>query len=205
MTAISLTGTGQEEIQRAATLLMAANLSAAIVAEAASWTVLDQQMETIMGQGVPLPIVVEDVPTTRIYPGHRPSLIEASVDLYPNVSVMCAGSGSDADRGLDQVWSRICNLVVETMVKAGPYDEEDRSGIGEDICNRRAQRLTNAVISVVTNNNTLGGLVEPITDTPARVLISDVFVRREEKGRGPRWLWQVSRIEWAVSKIELAF
>jgi hypothetical protein len=198
---ITVTGTGQEEIARAMLLQLVDDLPAAITAEAAAWASRDTALEAILQQGIDLPVAVEQIPTNRMYLGHRPSLIDASVDYYPNLAVMVDGSSQGVDAALDQVFSIRCTAFVEVMVKAGPYDQEDKTGVGEDLVNRRIQRTANAIVNVFnTGQRTLGGLVEEIAD-PASVRISDVFVRREEKARGPRWFWQGARIDYPVLKI----
>jgi hypothetical protein len=198
---ITATGTGMEQIARAMLLQLVANLPTAITTEANDWTQRDVDLEAVLQQGITLPITVEQIATNRMYLGHRPSLIEAPVDFYPNLAVMVDGSAAGPDLGLDQVFSMRDTAFIEVMVKAGPYDQDDHSGVGEDLVNRRIQRTVNAVVNVFdTGPRTLGGLVQEIPD-PASVRISDVFVRRDEKSRGPRWFWQGARIDYAVSKI----
>jgi len=200
---VSVIGTGMEAIQAAAIQMLVTNLPAALAAEQASWVTADATMESVLGHGIPLPVALETIPSQNIYPGHVPSLIEAPLHKYPNLCVLVDQLSGDTDT-LDNFWVPTAALAVEIMVKSGFYDTDDATGVGEEICNRRILRTVNAVATVFEQNRTLGGVVEPFSD-PQRISVSDVFVRREEKSRGPRWFWQGARIDYNVPKIQRAY
>ncbi len=191
---------GTERIAYEALMLLANNLNAAVDVEDAKWTALDQALATKLTIES-VPCVSNNVEAKNFFLGHRPSLIEASVEGYPNVSVMADQAMPSADQG-DQYEGWQIRLWIEAMVIDGPYDPlfEGYERKGEDLCNRKAQRMIEAVHNVIVSNRTLNGVVEEISDPP-RAFLSNCFVRSDETSHGSDYFWQMVRLEYVVRKI----
>ena len=196
-------GTGLERIQREAFLVLFNNLNAEIDLLESAWATLDEELATATGFDNPV-ISLESVENINFHLGHRPSLIEAPITRYPNVSVMAYQATPAAPDNLDHYNLYTDRLFVEVMVKSERYqvtaDNLDDQIAAERIVNARIQRTTDAVNNVITSNGTLNGTVTDIGKTPS-VVISDVFVRSEKTSYGNPWLWQGSRLEYDVSKV----
>lgn len=186
-------GLGLEMIAQQALLVLLEELNAEYQAVNVAWTPMDQALATALGETY-VPVTIEPVPPGSFYKGHRPSLINAPPDKYPNCCTMCYRAVvNPADEGLDHFASFRVALALELMVKG---TEEE----GEGIVNARASRIADAAHNVITRNRTLRGMVTEIGDTPTAVL-SDLFVRREKTVQGGKLLWQGARIEYAVPKV----
>ena len=147
-----------------------------------TWKTIDQQY------GI-LPTEVERIADENFYHGHRPSLIDAPIENYPNCSVM-AYSATTQETDFDHEERALVRVFVELMCKSVTDEEE---------VNTRTQRTTDAVIRVVSKHPSLNGLVTEVANTP-QVDISDVFSRLEQSSSGPKWFWQGARLEFAVQK-----
>lgn len=194
------TGIGLERVSRAAYLALFASLNAEIAVQTSTWAPLDEEVGQIKGV-VTAPIYLEQIDSGNFHQGHRPSLIEAPIEEYPNVSVM-AYQGNPSDDQSDQFDNYIANLFVEIMVKAqAPDILEDRQAYhrAEEEVNARAQRTAEAAHNVLARDRTLGGAVSDL-ETPPSVALTDVFTRRQERVRGPVFLWQGARIELEFEK-----
>lgn len=197
-------GLGLERIQREAFLVLYNNLNQELAILESAWATLDAQLSTATGRDFDA-IALEPVEDYNFHMGHRPSLIEAPIARYPNVSVMAYQTRADAFSQLDQMVQMSDRLFIECMVKSPQYTtttEEASDGQieAERVVNARIQRMTDAVNNVIQNNRRLNGTVQEIT-APPNVLISDVFPRAEKTSYGPMWLWQGSRLEYEVSKL----
>jgi hypothetical protein len=194
---------GMERCARQVLLVLSAELNAELDAQAAAWASLDQELATARGLDY-VPADLEHVLPGNFVPGHRPSLLEASVDNYPNVSVMGyrkrPGGG---DQDMDLYWGVNATVAVELMVKAGPYSKDDVSGAGEELVNRRVQRTAEAALNVLARHPNLDGIVEQITSPPVAG-ITDVFVRTE-LGSDNKWFWQAARIELSIPHLVRAY
>jgi hypothetical protein len=146
-------------------------------------------------------ITVETIADGNFYVGHVPSLIDAPLDRYPNVAAMAynAAPMPSTDDHMDQFQ---LSLAVEIMCRGEstsdkPDQQADR--IAAELVNARTQRTMNAVRNVLaaSANRNLKGLVPKPGNTPTQT-VTNVFVRHEEKGRGPRWLWQGARLEYHI-------
>jgi len=191
-------GTGLEAVQAAAYALLVNNLNDAIGEMEARGQAFDDDLSARVGfdvtRGVPTTLERIEEPQAFVY-GHRPSLIDAPVDLYPNASVMAFASTGSAEQ-LDQLDGRRDVLQVEVMVKALDKHED---GTAEELCNRRIHRTADAVIMVFAGDRTLGGAVAEISEEPS-VEHGNVFVRKRDTRMGARFLWQGTHIEWAVER-----
>lgn len=188
-TIINLPIIGIEPIQRAAFKQLYNGLNGALSQMALFMDHSDDEMATLRGV-VYDPTVLEPVDPTNFYEGHRPSLIGAAIDKYPNCSVM-ANQATPATLDLiDQADAYRCNLFVEVMAKTTD---------SEETVNRRVQRMAEAVNITMMADQSLGGVVTAF-DGPPVVVVGDVFVRKEKTSYGAEWLWQGARLEYAVRK-----
>jgi hypothetical protein len=204
MTQLIDKGLGLERIQREAFLVLFKKLNEELALLGSAWSTLDQQLAIETGRDF-APIALEAVEDFNFHMGHRPSLIEAPIGRYPNVSVMAYQSRVDAAPQVDQMIQMSDRLFIECMVKSPHYETtEDEASDGqieaERVVNARIQRMTDAVNNVIQSNRTLNGTTQEIMQVP-NVLISDVFPRAERTSYGPMWLWQGSRLEYEVTKL----
>lgn len=191
---------GMERVTREVIVLLTNNLGAALDTEDAKWVTLDQQLATLLHTDYVK--CVSDKPSPEnFHPGHRPSLIEAPIEGFPNVSAMAYQSLASSDIG-DQYEGSKITLFIEAMVIDGPYDPQT-TGFqvqGEDLVNRKVQRMAEAIHNVMISNRTLGGIVFEINDVPI-VLVTECMRRREDLGHGADYFWQMVRFEYRINKI----
>jgi hypothetical protein len=181
---------GLENIQRAAFLVFFEQLNGAISQIASFMDDRDQEFATRTGRDY-VPTVVEPVDSNNFYEGHRPSLIDAPVTLYPNFSVWSVrATPTPESADFDQSFVSRTLLYIECMVK---------SNLDEGEVNRRLLRTVEATHLCVMSNPTLGGVVIGADSDPS-VTISEVFTRKERTAYGPHWFWQGARLEYAVRK-----
>lgn len=197
-------GLGLERIQREAFLALFKKLNEEIAILESAWTTLDNELAVETGRDFD-PITLERVEDFNFHMGHRPSLIEAPIQRYPNVSVMAYQVRPEGVIQIDQMSQSLDRLFIELMVKSPHYttttDEASDGQIeAERVVNARIQRMTDAVNNVIQSNRTLNGTVQDINGIPS-VIISDVFPRAEKTSYGQPWLWQGSRLEYEVSKL----
>jgi hypothetical protein len=193
---------GLEEIQRGAFYVLFDTLNDAIIKTNEAWLSADQSFAVHTGR----PFVateLESVLPDNFVDGHRPSLIDAPIENYPNVSVMAyrAVPAPGTEQYDHQEKYRV-NLVVETMVKATEAE-------GAEMCSRRAKRMVQAVNTCLMNNPTLGGMVSGFDGTPT-VSVTELFTKKDRGGDassrgsrasyGPEWFWQGGRLEYVVRK-----
>lgn len=184
------TSVGLLQVQRLVLLELKDNLNSMITSlKASRWDAEDAAYWAAFGSPDP-GFIVEPVAAENFYSGHRPSLIEAPVDKYPNCAVMAyVGRPKSTTDDLFDTYTETC--AVELMAK---------SADSEDEVNYRIQRMAEAARDVIANNRNLGGYIPKAEDTP-QIMLGDVFVRREAKSRGTEFLWQGARIEYAIDKL----
>lgn len=194
MTTLTSTGLiGLEQIQRQAWRILIENLNDYITQVETFMAISDEEVAELSGQDYE-PTDIERVELENFYEGHRPSLINAPIERYPNVAVMAyRGVPGDENTVLDQIDSYNDTLALELMVK----------GQDEQTVNRRVQRTAEAANLCLMRDQSLGGLVTGFETAPT-LTVSDVFTRKERTSYGPHWYWQGARIEYAVRKDAVA-
>lgn len=182
--------TGLEEIQREARYVLMDNLNDAIDQVESYWVPKDEALALRLGIDY-VPTVLERVAPENFHEGHRPSLINAPIEQYPNVAAMCFRATPSAESAAyDQMESYRDVLWVEVMVK---------SEVSEEECNRRVQRMATAVNLCMMSHTTLNGIVSGM-DTAPTTNVSDLFKRKEKSGYGQDWFWQGARLDYTVRK-----
>lgn len=183
---------GMGLLTRAGKIILVQKLNAAIAAENDYWIPLDEELATLEGVEY-TPMEIEVVASENFHLGHNPSLIEASVEKYPNVSVDADRAGSSGNDDLDQGSMFGISLYIEFMVKSEKNEEE---------VSDRAMRMLDAINAVMMSNKTLGGSTHEIGTTPIAQL-SDVFVRPGDTSYGKDWFWRGGRIEYTIDKVAM--
>ena len=182
--------TGLEQAQRAAYLVLFDHLNDAIGFVETNWSQSDQQ--TALHTGFPyVPLLIERIENQNFYEGHRPSLIQAPVEKYPNISVWGVNSNPSEESAISDhvdIWENM--IWIEVMTK---------SLESEEAVNKRTIRTAEAIHLVMTNNPTLGGVASGLTDDVSFAM-SEVFLRRENTSYGTNWFWQGARLEYVVRK-----
>lgn len=181
---------GLELIQRAALVHLFTNLNDAVRAREEYAHESDEALAQFMG--VPYePTEIEQISNENFYEGHRPSLIKAPIDNYPNVSVWTVRAVPHPESALSDhtnIWNVL--LFVEVMCKS----ERDEGEV-----NRRIIRTTEALNAVMQSDPSLGGTVTGFT-TDVTPSLSDVFIRKRDTSYGDPWFWQGARLEYVVRK-----
>lgn len=192
MTLITEPILGLEKIQRTAFLILFDQLNGAVAQINDFMASDDEDLDVHLGRPY-VATVVDPIAAGNFYEGHRPSLIDAAVDSYPNCSVWGVRTQPAAESSsLDQISISQTLLYIELMAKAAPEE-------GEGIANRRLLRMVEGVNLCVMSNSTLRGLVNGRESDPI-VSISEVFTRKERTAYGPHWFWQGARVEFTVRK-----
>lgn len=190
--------TGLQSLQEAALVVVFEQLNDALIVAEQEGQERDESFGNRLG--IPMPEVTlepidktahESSPTGNFYFGHRPSLINASIDRYPNVAVI-ADRFDPATGGIDQGTQFLDRLRIEVMVKGLGIN-------GEELVNRRIQRTMDAVNAVIQANPTLGGAVQSLEEQ-SRGYIGNVFPRKAETSYGEVWYWQGAQLNYTVRK-----
>lgn len=191
---------GFEPATRAMRLVLAQDLNAEIDRQSQSWYAADLELQALGFDAGVGQVDVEHVDAAHLHEGPHLSFLKAPPEAFPNVSVMAyLVVPAPTSAFGDQVDSSQLTLSVESMVKAGPIGEGLDTAF-ETIVHRRIQRMTEAVNAVMRRNPTLLGVVAPIQE-PARGGIGQhSVIKREEKGAGPRFIWQGSRLEYTAQR-----
>lgn len=180
---------GLERIAREALIVLLETVNDAIEEQQSYWDTLDEELATARGIDY-VPLTIEPIESQNFYLGHQPSLLNASVDKYPNISVMAdhAGAGGD-DYDQGEIYSD--RLWVEIMVKSATANEEE--------VNSRIQRTMDAVNICMLSNPTLRGTIHGY-EGPPTADIGEVFTRKERTAYGEEFVWQGARLEYMVRK-----
>jgi hypothetical protein len=109
---------GLEEIQRAALIRLFRHLNSAIVERQALKETEDMALADFLGRPY-VPVELEQIDPENFYEGHRPSLIRAPIDKYPNVAVWAVRATPHPESaGSDHTDINNVLLFVEIMCKS---------------------------------------------------------------------------------------
>ena len=181
---------GTEAIQRQAILVLFNNLNEKINFINETWSTEDDEFWSSMSRGNQ-EWFVENIDEQNFYAGTIPSLINSSIENYPNVCSICYIAnppGSLDDEG--EFYQNL--LAIEVMVKS--YNSEQE-------VNSRIQKTLDAIHMTFMDsleNRTLNNTV-PRLNAP-RQTVGDVFIRREKTNYGDKWYWQGGSLEYVVNK-----
>lgn len=181
---------GLELIQRAALVHLFNNLNTALSERAEYAHESDEALASYMGVQYEK-TEIEEIANENFYEGHRPSLIKAPIENYPNISVWSVRATPHPESAFSDhtnIWNVL--LFVEIMCKS----ERDEGEV-----NRRIIRTTEAVNAVMQSDPTLGGSCTGFT-TDVTPSLSDVFMRKRDTSYGDPWFWQGARLEYVVRK-----
>ena len=183
---------GLEAIQREAFYVLFSGFNNALIQVENFMADSDTKFYATTGR-TPPPASIDPVIPDNFHEGHRPSLISAPIDAYPNCCayVMTAVPAPENNL-LDHTETYNDLLIVELMVRANPSE-------GEDIVNRRCVRSLEAAHLAIMSNKTLNGIVSSIDSAPS-VERSEVFTRKERTSYGQEWYWQAGKLEYVVTK-----
>ena len=188
-----------ELVQRQALLVLFDGLNNMISSMNTTWLAEDDALMSHLGRG-DATWTVERIANENFYPGTIPSLINAPIDKYPNVCVVCYTANppqSSDDQG--ELYTHV--MAVEIMVKSGTFDANENLSQGifyEQEVNSRIHKTLDAAHLTLLNNKHLNNT---IPDLPApQVTVGDLFARREERGQGARWYWQGGSLIYNLSK-----
>src|SRR5574341_570863 len=192
-------------LERAAILLLAngtSGVNSVITARTATWASEDSTFYTAIGRPNPN-ITVESIAAGNFYPGHIPSLIEAPLDRYPNIAAI-ASRGDNIPSTDDWAEQYAIGLAIEIMCKAvstSDTPDQEADALAAEIVNARIKRTVEAALAVFKTDNgrNFNKVVPTVGNTP-NVITTDVVVRSETNGRGPRWLWAGARIDFRVQQ-----
>lgn len=191
-------GIGWEPLTRAAAIMLHEHLNDAIDRESARWKLADLQLAALgIDEGVGQ-VEIPHVLPANIHPGPRRSLIEAPPTKFPNVSVMGYMSVPSSSQ-FDQFDTSDLTLFVESMAISGPVPD-GLELVHETIVHRRIQRMTEAVAAVFRQNPTLYGTVLPAQMPPRGGIGNSSWLRRQDNGAGPRFLWHGSRLQYTLQR-----
>jgi hypothetical protein len=188
-----------EKIQREALIVLFGGLNNMIAAMNTTWLAEDDALFTSLGRGNAT-WTVETIANENFYPGTIPSLINAPIEKYPNVCVVCyQATPKPSTDDLGENYTDI--LAVEIMVKSGSFDPDTNLSLGifyEQEVNSRIHKTLDAAHMTLLNNRHLNNT---IPELPApEVAIGDLFIRRLEGGSGDRWYWQGGSLTYQLDK-----
>lgn len=189
---------GFEEVARSVRLLLLRDLDAAIDLQNERWKTADlaaAQLQLDPGVGQ---IEVEKVPAGNLHEGPVRSLIEAPPTAFPNVSVMAYVTVPSPSQ-FDQLDSSDITLFVESMAIAGPVPD-GQNLVFEKIVHRRITRMTEAVRSVIEGDPMLLGSAHGLQTPPRGGIGNQSWLRKQDKGSGPSYIWQGSRLQYTVQR-----
>jgi len=188
-----------ELVQRQALVVLFDGLNNMISSMNSTWATEDDALMTALGRGN-ASWTVEPIANENFYPGTIPSLINAPIEKYPNVCVVCYTA--DPKYSSDDTGENYTHVMaVEIMVKSGTFDSNapltDGIFFEQEVNSRIHKTLDAAHLTLLANRN----LSNTIPDLPApRVTVGDLFVRREQQGQGSRWYWQGGSLIYDLDK-----
>lgn len=188
-----------ELVQREALMVLFDGLNSMISSMNATWAAEDDALLTHLGRGNAT-WTVEQIANENFYPGTIPSLINAPIEKYPNVCVVCyTGDPKLSSDDLGENYTHV--MAVEIMVKSGMFDQDASLTDGifyEQEVNSRIHKTLDAAHLTLLDNRHLNNTIPEI---PApRVTVGDLFIRREQGGQGARWYWQGGSLIYNLDK-----
>jgi hypothetical protein len=188
-----------ELVQREALMVLYDGLNNMISLMNATWAAEDDALLTHLGRGNAT-WTVDQIANENFDPGTIPSLINAPIEKYPNVCVVCYTA--DPKLSSDDLGENYTHvLAVEIMVKSGAFDQNATLTDGifyeQEVNSRIHKTLDAAHLTLLANRH----LNNSVPEIPApRVTVGDLFIRREQGGQGDRWYWQGGSLIYNLDK-----
>lgn len=184
-----------KEIGRATLKILFDQLNDKIDEMEPTWDEEDEDFWLSINRGMPN-WSMESVPETNFHEGADPGLINAPIHYYPSVYVFChMGAPTNSSDDTGELYS--FTLDIELMAKSGSFTEDFNLDLANQ-ASMRLNRLQEAVSLVMLKNRTLGGIITDI-NAPAMTK-GEVFVRREDRGKNPKFYWQGGVLRYTVYK-----
>lgn len=183
-------GFGLEIIERQVHKILFDQLNDEIDVQEELWYEEDEEYqmltETEIGR-----VTLEHIEPKNFYAGHRPSLLKATYDNFPNICVMCYSAGMDEQTEfIDQMQNWTIDIVLELMVRSDDSEEE---------LNRRTHRTIEAVNQVMMRNESLNKYSIGYNFDP-EVAISNTFLQSEQTTHGEDWWWAAARMVYNINR-----
>jgi hypothetical protein len=185
MSLITARGFALEQIEREVHIILYEQLNEEIDTQEQIWYENDEDFSAKVGSDLGKTFL-EHIPDENFYSGHRPSLLGAGKEKFPNICVMCY-SGIPTDE-IDQMQNWSVDIDLELMIKS----EE-----GEADANRKIHRTAEAVNQVMFRNESLNGYSIGYTGDPD-IIITNIFQQSEELTHGDKWWWMGARIGYNI-------
>lgn len=189
---------GFEEGTRGALKVLIEGLNDEIEARSGRWSQADLDWQEFAGIGIGQ-VDVLPIESDNFHEGPHPTIIEAPIEDFPAIAVFAYFTTS-AGQGIDGAEKSNLRLAVEAFCATGPVTDESLAS-HTTIVHRRISRTTEAVNTVLMQQKSLCGAVQPgITEGPRGGLNPQTFIRTEESSAGPRYIWQGSRLEYTLQR-----
>lgn len=189
---------GFEEVGRATLKILVESLNDEIEERTNKWDLDDLDLQSLLG-GIGQ-VDVQPVDLEDFHDGPHPSVLKRAPERFPAVSVMSYFS-QPVTSEIDQASGSSLKLAVEAFCVSGPVVEAALPQ-HETIVHRRILRTTEAINAVLMRERTLCGVVQPgITQGPRGGPGPQSFLRKEESGGGPDYIWQGSRLEYTLQRL----
>ena len=188
-----------QAVEREALIVLFDGLNDMISAMTTTWNTEDDALQTALGRSAAT-WTVESIPNENFYAGTIPSLINAPIEKYPNICVVCYQAEPKPSSD-DTAENYTHTLAVEIMVRSGSFNPDANLSEGlfyEQEVNSRIQKTLDAAHLTILDNRRLNNTVPEL---PAPIVnIGDLFVRRAAEGSGDRWYWQGGSLTYNLDK-----
>jgi hypothetical protein len=192
-------GIEAEQVQRAAKAQLIKYLPSITKQLQYSWDQRDKEYYEITGFEFNR-ILIPQVEKNNFFTGIKPSLMEASLDRWPNITTTCHDF-KPASFQPDQFDVVEATLFIDILCKSEPIKQEnlhDEEGIKlEEELDSKLQRLSDAVHMSIKKNASLGGVLTGEISNPPVAKTSEPFVRNEPS---PVCILQGRLLEYKVQK-----
>lgn len=198
-------GIGTERLVDEVFLVMIEKFNDALLTQQAAGEQLDSERAARLGITLP-PISLEQVdanqrvgfPYGNFHVGSIPSFVQTEdrVVNYPCLVVMPGRTTPDAEDAVMDHYSVLSNaLVFHSFAKASPAE-------GTEMAYRRAQRMAEAVHTVVCVDNAVRRIVSGVSG-PLIVERSEPWLFPAEDGHGDDWSWVAVMTQYNVKNYSM--
>lgn len=152
---------------------------------------------------LPIPRVTR-VDVGNIFTGARPSLLQASIDFWPNITVRCGDLRPDREQP-DGYDTFACDFYIEVMCFAGPVSPDQihfQEGIdAEGEVNLQTHLLSCAVQMCVRRDPSLAGAILPIQNPPSiRPSFPTAVQGTDQERAGDSYLYQGRQHHYVITR-----